>query len=73
MLYHPENCSCQCHRKDGFCIDCFCEDGVVPIGKIDWYDPIHYGWLCNINVEGAQQYRNRWEKAYTARGWQSPF
>lgn len=67
MLYRTEPCE---HGKYLCCMDRMIEDGVEPIGKIDWYDPTAYGMLRYYDLECAERYREKWQKAYAARGWE---
>ena len=72
MLYHgDQQCDCECHKVvNAVCSKCMIDDGVEPVGMIDWFNPVMYGWLCRENAEWAAAYRDKWQRAYAARGWE---
>lgn len=72
MLYDTE---CKCQPKcDGLICKNAKEDGVEPVGKIDWFDPMRASWLrYSPDIVGFNAYLDKWRKAYTARGWDFPY
>jgi hypothetical protein len=82
VLYHPLDCDCRTKNDNEYCYKVK-EDGVEPIGKIDWFDPFGYKAMCIYNElaalvrsEKAEEmfanYMQRWRAAYAARGWEFP-
>ncbi len=69
MLYHPADCGC----ADQACCKKLKEDGVEPVGKIDWFAPTFYRFVYGADQEKFDDYVKRWRNIYAIRGWQFPF
>ena len=72
MLYDAF-CRCESPCENKYRCQLTKEDGVEPIGKIDWFDAVLAAYLYHLgNVAAYRRYVEKWRKAYLARGWELP-